>query len=122
MTEDALEGDSHFANAAPVPPVSLPARGLLRLVKLYRFVFSPLLGRNCRYYPSCSAYAETAVTRFGALRGGLLAGLRICSCHPLSRGGVDMVPETWQNPLTALLRKMFAKTPPACDKNSCHHS
>lgn len=73
---------------------------LLLLIRLYRYAISPLLGNNCRFYPSCSCYAETAVGRYGAARGGWLALRRLSRCHPWHPGGVDPVPDqpTQQSP------------------------
>jgi uncharacterized protein len=65
---------------------------LLKLVRLYRRVFSPALSPRCRFEPSCSAYAEEAITTHGALRGGLLAVWRLLRCQPFARGGIDPVP------------------------------
>lgn len=67
---------------------------LIALIRFYQKFLSPWLPRTCRFYPTCSAYALTAVTRFGAWRGGLLAAKRILKCHPFHPGGVDYVPET----------------------------
>jgi putative membrane protein insertion efficiency factor len=61
-------------------------------VALYRYAISPMLGRNCRFVPSCSEYAVEAVERHGALKGGWLAARRVCRCHPFSGGGYDPVP------------------------------
>ena len=68
-------------------------RLILELLALYRRALSPLFGQRCRFDPSCSAYARTAIARFGAGRGSLLALWRIARCQPLARGGVDPVPE-----------------------------
>jgi putative membrane protein insertion efficiency factor len=66
---------------------------LVLVLRAYRRVVSPLYGDVCRYYPSCSKYALTAIDRHGALRGSWLAVRRLGRCHPWSAGGVDLVPE-----------------------------
>ena len=65
---------------------------LLLLVRLYRRLVSPLLPAACRFYPSCSAYAEGALRRHGAAKGAWLAARRLARCHPLNPGGIDPVP------------------------------
>jgi uncharacterized protein len=65
---------------------------LLLLIKFYQFFISPLTGSNCRYYPSCSAYAVEAVQKYGSLKGSWLAAKRILRCHPFHAGGFDPVP------------------------------
>ncbi len=67
-------------------------RLMLFLINIYRWFLSPLLGSNCRYYPSCSHYAQDAISTRGALRGSLLAARRIARCHPWADGGYDPVP------------------------------
>jgi len=69
---------------------------LVYLIRAYRYLVSPLLGNNCRFYPSCSCYAEDAVARHGALRGGWLALRRLLRCHPWHEGGCDPVPHQLQ--------------------------
>lgn len=68
------------------------ARALALLVRLYQRLVSPLLPRSCRFYPSCSAYAVTALERHGALRGSYLTARRLLRCHPFHPGGIDPVP------------------------------
>ena len=63
------------------------------LIRLYRYGFSPWLGQHCRFHPSCSCYAEQAITTHGALSGSWLALRRLCRCHPWHAGGYDPVPE-----------------------------
>ena len=65
---------------------------LLLLVRVYRRLVSPMLPPACRFYPSCSAYAETALVRHGALKGSWLAARRLARCHPFHPGGIDPVP------------------------------
>jgi len=67
-------------------------RILIVLVAAYRYALSPMLGRSCRFHPSCSEYAQEALERHGALRGVWLALRRIGRCHPWHRGGYDPVP------------------------------
>jgi len=69
----------------------LPARALVLLVRVYQLTLSPMLGRQCRFVPTCSNYFIEAVRKRGALRGGLMGLWRICRCNPLSRGGYDGV-------------------------------
>jgi putative membrane protein insertion efficiency factor len=66
---------------------------LILPIRVYRFAISPMMASHCRFYPSCSAYAEEAIQRFGAVRGLYLAGHRILRCHPWAAGGLDPVPE-----------------------------
>ncbi|MHB1131240.1 MAG: membrane protein insertion efficiency factor YidD [Chloroflexota bacterium] len=65
---------------------------LLGIIGFYKKFISPLMPPSCRYYPSCSSYAQEAVERYGAGRGGWLAIKRIARCHPFSAGGYDPVP------------------------------
>jgi len=67
-------------------------RALVSLVRGYRWAISPMLPPACRFHPSCSSYAEEALQRHGALRGGWLAARRVCRCGPWHSGGYDPVP------------------------------
>jgi putative membrane protein insertion efficiency factor len=67
----------------------LPARTLIALVRLYQLTLSPILGRQCRFVPTCSHYFIEAVKKYGALRGTLKGAWRICRCNPLCKGGYD---------------------------------
>ncbi|MGQ7846654.1 membrane protein insertion efficiency factor YidD [Granulosicoccus sp. 3-233] len=67
---------------------------ILRLIAFYRRWVSPLLPPRCRFVPSCSEYAAEAIATHGTLRGGKLAVLRVCRCHPFHPGGFDPVPQT----------------------------
>jgi putative membrane protein insertion efficiency factor len=66
---------------------------LVLFIRGYQYFISPLLGPHCRFYPSCSSYAQTAVERYGVLRGSWLAARRLSRCHPWNAGGNDPVPE-----------------------------
>lgn len=72
----------------PGPVASL----LILLVRAYRRFLSPLLGQQCRFQPTCSAYGLEALQVHGALRGTWLTARRIARCHPFNPGGHDPVP------------------------------
>ena len=65
---------------------------MIALIRLYRLFISPLLPRSCRFYPSCSAYAEEAIRKHGPFKGAWLSLKRILRCHPFNPGGFDPVP------------------------------
>lgn len=71
---------------------TLTARLLYLLIRGYQLLISPVLGSNCRFYPSCSSYTLEAIERHGPLRGSWLGIRRILRCHPFSDGGIDPVP------------------------------
>ena len=65
---------------------------LVTLIRVYQYVFRPLLGANCRFAPTCSEYAREAIEKHGAAKGTLLAVRRVLRCHPYHAGGYDPVP------------------------------
>jgi putative membrane protein insertion efficiency factor len=68
------------------------AGAAVALVRTYQWTLRPLIGANCRYWPSCSEYAVEAFREHGAFHGGGLAARRILRCHPWHEGGYDPVP------------------------------
>jgi putative membrane protein insertion efficiency factor len=62
---------------------------LIAIVKAYRLFISPLLGQNCRFHPTCSAYSLEALEKYGAIKGSYLSVRRILKCHPFHPGGYD---------------------------------
>src|SRR4051812_8680659 len=71
---------------------------LIQLIRLYQRLLSPLVGKVCRFEPSCSAYALICVERHGAVRGTLLSVVRVCKCHPFHPGGYDPPPPSLEPP------------------------
>jgi putative membrane protein insertion efficiency factor len=73
--------------------MTLLAQILALPIKGYRFIFSPWVGRSCRFDPTCSTYALIALERHGAFKGSWLTVRRILRCHPWGAHGVDDVPD-----------------------------
>jgi len=72
---------------------SAPLRGsAIVVIRAYRFVFGGAYAGRCRFYPSCSHYAEDAIGAHGLVRGSVLAAWRILRCNPFGRGGIDEAP------------------------------
>lgn len=63
------------------------------LIRIYQNTLSPILGKNCKFVPSCSEYTLQAIEEYGFLRGVLMGIHRICRCSPITRGGYDPVPK-----------------------------
>ncbi|MGA7917172.1 MAG: membrane protein insertion efficiency factor YidD [Candidatus Acidiferrales bacterium] len=74
---------------------------LLLLVRFYQIFFSPFLGGACKFYPSCSHYAQEAIAMHGARRGAWLAMKRLGRCRPFTKGGFDPVPDVMEEQVTA---------------------
>jgi uncharacterized protein len=81
------------ALAAAAKARTLGAWWLLALVQVYKIFFSPFLGGACKFYPSCSNYAQEAIELHGARRGSWLALKRLGRCRPFTEGGFDPVPD-----------------------------
>ena len=64
---------------------------LIKLIKIYRYLFSPLLGHTCRYLPTCSEYSIDALKAYGFFKGLFLSLKRVLTCHPWGEGGFDPV-------------------------------
>lgn len=67
-------------------------KSLIFLIRFYSYLISPLLGQNCRFYPSCSIYTQEAIEKHGVAKGLWLSVRRVSRCHPFHEGGVDPVP------------------------------
>ncbi len=70
-----------------------PRKIFMWIIRGYQLAISAMLGPRCRFYPSCSCYAHTAIERFGVLRGIWLGTTRLLRCHPFAKGGYDPVPD-----------------------------
>ena len=66
---------------------------LIKIIKLYKYLISPLLGNNCRYLPTCSEYTTDCLKQFGIIKGSLLSLKRISKCHPWGGHGYDPIPK-----------------------------
>ena len=65
-------------------------KSILMFIKIYQFFVSPVLGKNCRFYPTCSQYLYLAIKKNGLTKGFLKGFKRILKCHPWNPGGVDI--------------------------------
>jgi hypothetical protein len=78
--------------------MNIAQQGLIFIIRVYQFTLSPVLAAalgpsgRCRFTPSCSQYAREAIRLHGVMRGGLLAGRRLCRCHPWGDFGEDLPP------------------------------
>ena len=66
---------------------------LIKVIKIYQFFISPILGQNCRYLPTCSEYSIQSFQQFGIVKGFVLSIKRISKCHPWGNHGYDPVPK-----------------------------
>ena len=69
--------------------LATPGWLMIAVVRLYQILLSPLLGRHCRFSPTCSQYFIESIKKYGAVRGSFRGVLRICRCHPFHAGGYD---------------------------------
>lgn len=86
MSTNCLTGSA--TNSNRISPLAYP---LLWLIYLYRITLSPIIGQSCRFYPTCSHYAEDALRKYGLLKGSWMATRRVFRCHPWHDGGYDPV-------------------------------
>jgi len=77
--------------ATRLSPLHWPRHLLAGFIRLYQIAISPLLGRRCRFYPSCSHYARDSIIKHGVLKGSIYSAARILRCHPWNPGGYDPV-------------------------------
>lgn len=105
----------------PALPGRVAALALIGLVRLYRYSLSALMGRTCRYLPTCSEYTEEAIRRHGAWAGGWMGLARICRCRPGGASGLDFVCDAppararWWTPWRYGLWRGTNETPPKSD-------
>lgn len=71
--------------------ILFPRKIVIYIIKLYQKFLSPFLGKNCKYYPTCSEYTKQAVDKYGIIKGSILGIIRILKCNPFSKGGVDIL-------------------------------
>lgn len=70
-------------------------KSLIKLIGVYSYLVSPLLGKNCRFYPSCSAYMQQAIEKHGIAKGVVMGTIRLCRCHPWHQAEInDPVPDS----------------------------
>ena len=89
-------GCGHDHRATPAAPDRRRGPGVLLgrgLIRLYQLTLSPFVGRHCRYLPTCSHYADEAMSRHGFWAGGWMTLARIARCHPFGASGFDPVPD-----------------------------
>jgi len=65
-------------------------KSILKIIKFYQIFISPAMGKNCRFYPSCSKYTYLAVEKYGIIRGLWQGIKRLTRCHPWNPGGIDL--------------------------------
>jgi|SRR5450830_178888 len=96
---------------------------LLLLLRAYKLGVSPFLGQNCRFYPSCSDYAAEAIRLHGAWKGSVMAGKRLCKCHPWHAGGFDPVPAPGTSSDCAVVSPLSPdSSSPTAAASGCSHS
>ena len=70
-----------------------PSSLAIKSIHGYRYLLSPWIGNQCRFYPTCSHYAEDAINTYGLPKGAYLSLRRLLKCHPWHQGGIDLVPQ-----------------------------
>ena len=70
---------------------NIGAKCIISLIDIYKYLISPLLGNNCRFFPTCSEYTKDSIVKFGLVKGCWLGLKRILKCHPCGKGGHDPI-------------------------------
>ena len=70
---------------------NIGAKCIISLIDIYKYLISPLLGNNCRFFPTCSEYTKDSIVKFGLVKGCWLGLKRILKCHPWGKGGYDPI-------------------------------
>ena len=81
-------------SSKPILPVRAVRRVARLLIRAYQLTLSSVMGRWCRYLPTCSSYMDEAIERHGLWAGGWMGFARLCRCHPWGSSGFDPVPPT----------------------------
>jgi hypothetical protein len=108
----------------PGPAPASPGRRAAHLaIRSYQLTLSALIGRQCRHWPSCSAYMDEAIQRHGVWAGGWIGVARLCRCHPWGTDGIDLVCEELPPGATAWTPWRYGRwrgtlSPPPLDEES----
>ena len=91
---------------------------LLALIRFYQLTLSALIGRRCRYLPTCSDYTSDAIVKHGVKHGLALGFARVCRCNPWGQSGFDPVPEVYEGPVWRMPPEASSTAPPAGEEGT----
>ncbi|NPU10259.1 membrane protein insertion efficiency factor YidD [Bradyrhizobium sp. 83012] len=92
MKHSCSDQNCHSAHIPSGSLSHMPRHAARALIWLYRHTLSPLVGYNCRHLPTCSVYADEAISRYGLWAGGWMTLARLLRCQPFGTSGIDNVP------------------------------